>query len=256
MTARYLAEMVGGQVFAPIRGRGARSAALAAAAGLAALAAGGLALSERGRFPDPLVPRQAPTVLDRDPARAQTAFVQTMGWLQLYAVTLAGGARDYGQHPPLKQFGRAMLGVRTQRLERLEALGMQPEASAPLPYFYPFEALGLDVADLGGLILDPQLVLGPLDLPGEYDRTYIDVAVANSLAAVRVAETTLKVVRSGPVAELARTILAEERCVVDALNEWRSRWYGLPSPEGLTSAATTRPACRPDGFPARGRPRS
>ncbi len=244
--------MVGDHRFAPIKRlkpHGARAAALVATTTLAALAAGGLAVSERERFPDPLVPRQAPAVVDRDPDRVQTAFVQTMAWLQLYAVTLAGAGRDYGQHPPLKGLARAMVGVRTRRLERLAALRMRPEAAAPLPYEYPFEALGLDTADFADLTLNPQLVLGPLDLPGQYDRAYIDVAVANSLSAVRVAETTLTVVRTGPVAELARTILAEERCVVAALNEWRARWYGFPSPEGPTPGATAdRPPCRPDGF--------
>ena len=215
----------------------------------AAVGAAALAVSERSRNLDaaPPGPGERPSP-SRSRLVVRAAFLESMIAQHESALGLATVGLGRAEREELRELARMTVRRRSDELDRLRSLRREPYESVVVPYVRPPAQLGLTEDDLGRPLEPSRVVRGPLELAGRFDRAFIDVLVRHDLGSIRIAAATAARIRSGPVARLARAILAAETCEVRALNRLRTRWHGFPSPAGEPpTRSTDQVACRADG---------
>ena len=221
---------------------------------VAVLGAAGLAAYERAKYTGKAAPPRAEQgARDEDPRRVRAALVEGLAAQHHLALAVAATGQQRAEHAALKELAFRTTRRRTAALERLRRLGQAPYDSVVVPYRYPNEVLGIPESQLGRPEPVSALVRDSTDLAGPFDRAFIDVMVANSLGAIRIARAALSTDPDRPVERAARDTIAAERCEIALLNEWRTRWHGLPFAPGRSSPTELgRPRCDPDGQPVAG----
>ncbi len=143
------------------------------------------------------------------------------------AIEMAELAGDRAGRPEIR--GLAEDIVASQQRE----VGVLEQASERL------EAAGVEAADLGipahmsGMEHDG----AALEDAKPFDRAFIDAMVPHHQGAIRMARVELEKGSDGELKSLARDVVASQSREIKQMNEWRTEWYGKPSPAGGVPAA-------------------
>ncbi len=185
------------------------------AAVVAALSAGVLAACGGSEPQSSGAAKEASSAADR-------SFVEDMTPHHESAVDMAKLAAKRAEHRQIKTLAADIATTQRAEIEEMaelsKSIGAKPGGASPM------EMSEDDMATLG--TADP------------FDRTFIDMMIPHHQDAIRMARTELEQGKDPGVRELAERILAAQSKEIRDMNEWRTEWYGKPSPAGGVPAAS------------------
>ena len=162
---------------------------------------------------------------DAEVAAVDGAFITGMVPHHESAIEMAEMAREDGEHPEIRQLAADIITAQSNEIAILndihrrlygEPVGAMQHGSLGLPE----ELMGMDME------------METLESARPFDREFIDMMVAHHQGAIRMAQIELAEGDDEATKSLANTIIEAQSREIDQLNEWRSEWYGAPSPAG------------------------
>ena len=182
------------------------------AAAVAALTAGVLAAcggSEPQKSGGPTQGSSAATAADR-------AFVEDMTAHHESAVEMAAIARKRAEHEEIKTLAADI--ARTQQAEIEEMAGIAESIGAK-----PGGASSMHMSEGD---------MKTMEAGEPFDRMFIDMMIPHHQDAIRMANATLEKGKNPEVSDLAERVIGAQSKEIEDMNEWRTEWYGKPSPAG------------------------
>ena len=167
-------------------------------------------------------PAATPAATATGPNGIDMGFAAEMGPHHKEAVAMARLADDRARHPEIKRLAADI--IRSQKREirvldrafnRLSEQGLQSEA------------LGIPV-EMMGMGHD----LNALKRSRSFDRAFIDAMVPHHQGAIRMARAELAKGGDEDLKSMAQDIIDSQSREIEQMNEWRTEWYGKPSPAG------------------------
>lgn len=136
------------------------------------------------------------------------------------AILMAEIATERADHKEVKQLAQEIIATQGTEIETLEGLQSRlgPDEGA---------TLGLSEADMG-MSMDHST----LQTAEPFDRAFIDMMVAHHQGAIQMARVELAQGTDPETKALADAIVAAQSSEIEQMNEWRTEWYGSPSPAG------------------------
>ncbi|UJA19225.1 DUF305 domain-containing protein [Thermoleophilia bacterium SCSIO 60948] len=148
------------------------------------------------------------------------------------AIQMAEMAQEQGQHPEITRLADAIVEAQEGEISELEdiheRLFGEPAGSID------FVSLPLSDED-SGMDMDMAMLAGAQP----FDRAFIDMMIPHHQGAIRMARIELEDGSDPEAKRLAEQIIAEQSDEIVEMNEWRSDWYGAPSPAGGVPPAGT-----------------
>lgn len=165
---------------------------------------------------------------DDDPAQANEidgAFLAGMAPHHEMAIEMAEIAQERAEHPQIAKLADDIVVAQSSEIELIdsihkrlfdEPLSAADHASMGLPA----EQMGMD--------MDAE----ELETARPFDRAFIDAMVAHHQGAIRMARIELAEGDDDETKSLASAIITAQTAEIEQMNEWRTQWYGAPSPAG------------------------
>jgi len=149
------------------------------------------------------------------------AFVTEMTPHHESAIEMAEIAQERAEHPEIKQLADDIIATQSSEIETLAAIdervgGEGEDASLGLSS----EAMGMTTET------------GMLETAEPFDRAFIDMMVPHHQGAIVMARIELEEGADEEAKALADEIIAAQSSEIEQMNEWRTEWYGEPSPAG------------------------
>lgn len=164
--------------------------------------------------------------------KTDEAFSRQMRIHHAMAIEMAKMAIEEGEHKAIKTTARNIVKSQRHEIDRLmkisDRLGIPPAAThGHTEMMDDLDALGVTM-EQAGMNMD----MGELDGADPFDRKFIDMMVPHHQGAIRMARAELKHGKVGELREIARSIVKAQTKEILQMNEWRTSWYGSPSPAG------------------------
>lgn len=150
------------------------------------------------------------------------AFVGDMIPHHRSAVDMAEIARQRGEHPEIRTLAGEIIAGQSEEIEEMNRVGDALEAQGVEPgkLGVPMHMMGMDMD------------VATLRTAQPFDRAFIDMMIPHHQGAIRMARAELDEGASGELETLAEEIVSAQAKEIERMNEWRTRWYGAPSPAG------------------------
>ena len=149
------------------------------------------------------------------------AFVAEMTPHHESAIEMAKIAQERAEHPEIKQLADDIIAAQSQEIETLtqisDDLGDEDAGAS----------LGLS-SDEMGMSMDASM----LETAEPFDREFIDMMIPHHQGAILMAHEELAKGTNGDAKALAEQILTGQSGEIEEMNNWRTKWYGCPSPSG------------------------
>jgi uncharacterized protein (DUF305 family) len=153
------------------------------------------------------------------------SFLAGMAPHHQQAIDMAEVAQQRAQHPEIKQLADDIVAAQSDEIEQIDSyhqrLFGEPVSGADHP------SMGLP-ADQMGMDMD----MGELETAKPFDRAFIDMMIPHHQGAIRMARIELAEGDDEETKSLATAIIAAQSAEIEQMNEWRTQWYGSPSPAG------------------------
>lgn len=166
---------------------------------------------------------------DGDAQASQTdgAFVAGMVPHHEGAIEMARIARKRARHHEIRELADAVIAAQTAEIETLESIHERlfGEPVGAMSH----GSMGLDAQMMG---MDADMSMLESASGTEFDRAFIDMMVAHHQGAIRMAQIELARGEDPEAKALAEDVIETQSREIEAMNEWRERWYGEPSPAG------------------------
>jgi uncharacterized protein (DUF305 family) len=164
--------------------------------------------------------------------KVDEAFVGEMPMHHEMAIEMAQMAVTQAEHGKIKSTAQKIIKAQTQQIGRLKKianrLGVTPvTAGGHMQMMDGLEMLGLTMKQAG---MDMEMDM--LDGAKPFDREFIDMMVPHHQGAIRMARIELKRGTDPQLRTTARAIIGAQATEIREMNEWRTDWYGAPSPSG------------------------
>lgn len=150
------------------------------------------------------------------------AFASEMAPHHISAIKMARVAQDRAEHPEIKQLADDIVSSQSSEIETLTAITDRLGEGDP-------DALGLSDEMMG---MDMTMDAAELETAEPFDREFIDMMVPHHQSAILMARAELENGSDSEAMALAEDIIAAQSREIEEMNEWRTEWYGAPSPEG------------------------
>jgi uncharacterized protein (DUF305 family) len=141
------------------------------------------------------------------------------------AIEMAEAAQGRAQHPEIKQLATSIIADQSSEIETIESIHErlfgEPLAAGA------HSSMGLN-ADQMGMGMDP----AALRTARPFDREFIDMMIPHHQGAIQMARIELADGDDAETKALAEAIIEAQSAEITAMNSWRQRWYGAPSPAG------------------------
>lgn len=158
----------------------------------------------------------------RSETSTDLAFATRMAEHHRGAIEMAEVAGRRARHPEIKALAedistsqRREVGVLEEAAKRLEAAGTE---AADLGLSEDMAGMGHDAAALAEA--------------RPFDRGFIDSMVPHHQGAIRMARIELDRGSDGDLRALAEDVIESQSREIEQMNDWRTEWYGKPSPAG------------------------
>lgn len=153
------------------------------------------------------------------------AFLAGMAPHHEMAIEMAEMAQERAEHPEIRQLADDIIEAQTGEIELIDSIHQrlfgEPLAAAD------HASMGLPAEQMG-----MNTDMGALETAKPFDRAFIDAMIAHHQGAIRMARTELAEGDDAETKALADTIIAAQSAEIEQMNEWRTQWYGAPSPAG------------------------
>lgn len=149
------------------------------------------------------------------------AFVAEMVPHHESAIEMAEIAQERAEHPEVKQLADDIVASQSQEIETLNQISERigdEEAGA---------SLGMSSEEMG-MHSDP----AELETAKPFDQAFIDMMIPHHQGAIMMAHEELANGSDEEAKAIAEDIIAAQSSEIEQMNEWRTRWYGEPSPAG------------------------
>ena len=163
-------------------------------------------------------------------AETDGAFIVEMTAHHEAAIEMAEIAQERAQHQEVRDLADAIIATQG---EEIQAMGAMHERMFGEPLH------GADHGTLGMAAHEMGMDMNPMHLQDgkPFDRAFIDAMVPHHQGAIRMARIELERGEDPQVQDLAEAIIDAQSREIEAMNRWRERWYGAPSPAGGVPSA-------------------
>ncbi len=153
------------------------------------------------------------------------AFVSGMVPHHDSAIEMAKIAENEGEHPEIRRLAGNIVAAQTEEIMTLDSIHerLYGEPVGSMDH----GSMGLD-DEMMGMSMDPM----SLENAKPFDREFIDMMVPHHQGAIRMAQIQLADGEDSQATSLAEAIIADQTSEIEQMNEWRTKWYGSPSPAG------------------------
>jgi uncharacterized protein (DUF305 family) len=153
------------------------------------------------------------------------AFITGMVPHHESAIEMAEMAQEQAQHPEIRQLADDIVTAQTKEIGVLEDIHQRLFGEP------------VDAGDHGSLGLPEELMGMEMDMEAlesakPFDREFIDMMVTHHQGAIRMAQIELAEGEDDETKSLASAIIDAQSREIEQMNEWRTDWYGSPSPGG------------------------
>jgi len=153
------------------------------------------------------------------------AFVRGMVPHHESAIEMARIAEKKAEHPEIRTLAGNIVAAQTEEIMMLNSIHQrlygEPVGSMD------HGSMGLN-DEMMGMSMDPMT----LKDAKPFDREFIDMMVAHHQGAIRMAQIQVADGEDGQTTSLAERIIVDQTSEINQMNEWRTKWYGSPSPAG------------------------
>lgn len=169
-------------------------------------------------------------------SQADRAFLEAMVPHHESAISMARIARRRADHPQITELANAIVTTQAREIGQLGRIHRRVFGEPLLPNEDAHEALGLSATEAG---------MGHMDSTAElkrvtpFDQAFIDEMVAHHQGAIRMAHAVQDKTDDDEIRSLARAIVTTQSNEIEAMNMWRSVWYGASSPAGGVPGKTS-----------------
>lgn len=153
------------------------------------------------------------------------AFVTQMVPHHDSAIEMANIAERRAQHPEIANLADNIVSSQGDEISEMNQIHTRLFGS-PIDKRSQGD-LGMD-ASMMGMDMD----IGALATAKSFDREFIDQMIPHHQGAIRMAWIELNDGADPQTQELANNIIAAQSAEINQMNEWRTKWYGEPSPSG------------------------
>lgn len=165
---------------------------------------------------------------DGDEAQASEtdgAFIAGMVPHHESAIEMAQAAQERAEHPEITRLADEIIAAQTDEIGILEDIHERlfGEPVAEMSH----GSLGLS-EEMMGMEMDMEA----LETATPFDREFIDMMIAHHQGAIRMAQIELSEGEDEEAKSLGMAIIEAQSREIAEMNEWRTEWYGSPSPAG------------------------
>jgi len=160
-----------------------------------------------------------------EPSGVEGAFIAEMIPHHEMAIEMAKIATERAQHPELKRLASEIVESQRNEIETLEEIH-QRLFGEPVEEASHGE-LGIS-EEQAGMNMD----MAMLEDARPFDREFNDMMIAHHQGAIRMARIELEQGSDDAAKSLAQAIINAQAMEITEMNEWRTDWYGAPSPAG------------------------
>lgn len=138
------------------------------------------------------------------------------------AIQMAEIAKENGSHQQIATVADDIISAQTAEISQLKTIdGRLADAGVKTG------DLGMTDAEMG-----MDMNMGMLESKEGFDRMFIDMMVLHHQGAIRMARAQLANGEDGELSKIAQEVIAAQSKEIEQMNEWRTAWYGAPSPSG------------------------
>jgi uncharacterized protein (DUF305 family) len=160
--------------------------------------------------------------------RTESAFLKAMIPHHETAVEIAEIARERGQRSQVKRLAADIISAQNSEIGQMERIHKRLFGSDIMPDPEAHEQLGLSASEAGLEHVDH----AELEAARPFDRAFIDEMVPHHQGAIRMARAVMAKAKDAEIVRLAEMIVEAQSREIEAMNDWRTRWYGARSPAG------------------------
>ncbi len=153
------------------------------------------------------------------------AFVAEMKPHHESAIEMAEIAEERFQHPEIEKLAGEIIASQSDEIDTLEAIHerLYGEPIGEMSH----GSMGMSEEEMG-----MEMDAGELETADPFDRAFIDMMVPHHQSAILMARIELAEGEDEEAKSLATAIIDAQSREIDEMNEWRTEWYGGPSPAG------------------------
>ena len=167
------------------------------------------------------------------------AFARQMVAHHELAIEMAEMATARAQHPQVRTLANDIISAQQSEIAEIKALVPEawPESQMSgmnMGSMQHGPGMSTDAKTLGMSMPQMSMSMSPGQLKSAepFDRAFIEMMVPHHQGAIRMARVERARGSNGGLGTLADGIIAAQSRELREMNDWRSRWYGSPSPAG------------------------
>ena len=151
---------------------------------------------------------------------ADLAFIDAMVPHHKMAIDMAKTAKERGEHPQIRKLANDIIDAQQAEIVQLNLIRDDLSTLKKTSLGVPSHLTGMDQG-MGGLMN-----------ARPFDREFIDMMIPHHQGAIRMAHAELAKGKSPALEQLAKNIVDAQSREIREMNQWRTSWYGKPSPAG------------------------
>jgi uncharacterized protein (DUF305 family) len=144
------------------------------------------------------------------------------------AIDMARVAQERGEQKEVRDLADDIVAAQSKEIRQIRAIHQRLFDSEVKPDTAAHERLGLSAKEAAAEHTD----VGELRTAKPLDREFIDMMVPHHQGAIRMARVVLGKTDDAEVERLANAIIQAQSREIGQMNDWRTDWYGSPSPAG------------------------
>ena len=158
-------------------------------------------------------------------SEADGAFITAMIPHHESAIEMAKLARERGEHPEIRQLAADIITAQGDEIEILDEIHRRlfGEPAGEMSH----GSMGMSEEEMG-MSTDMEA----LESARPFDREFIDQMIAHHQGAIQMARVELAEGADDEAKSLADAIITAQSLEIEQMNDWRTKWYGEPSPSG------------------------
>jgi uncharacterized protein (DUF305 family) len=154
------------------------------------------------------------------------AFVDAMVPHHEMAIDMAKIAKERGEHPEIKQLADDIVSSQQGEVARMNLIRDDLSDLKKTPLGLPAHLAGMDMKSTTLRTAKP------------FDREFIDMMIPHHQGAIRMARVEETKGKSPALKMIAADMIEAQSKEIREMNDWRTTWYGKPSPAGGVPAAS------------------
>ena len=164
------------------------------------------------------------------------AFVQQMIPHHMMAVQMAKTAKQDGDHAQIKTLSASIISDQQAEIAEMtpiaKQLGVKPGAMPTGGQMSDQMMSAAHTLEIGMNQMGMSMNMSSLAGMRPFDRAFIDMMIPHHQGAVRMAHAELAKGKDAKLRTLAKRIITAQDREIGEMNQWRTKWYGSPSPAG------------------------